>query len=206
MPCYWTVTLTVVFAAMPPLVPVTVTTYVPAEVPPEVVTAGVPPHPIAAVAAIKLSTTRLSSACQFFRRRGSPNSSTAAASVPPPPKVRKRSSGLWSAAVEEPVVFTVSVAVTAVPPEIALGWPAEQVGGSTAPAGLDVTEQASATLPVNPPEGVMVIVDVPVDPGEAIVIAGPVNVNPVLTVTAFTVTGIVAVSTALPDVPVTVAV
>jgi hypothetical protein len=39
----------------------------------------------------------------------------------------------------------------------------------------------------------MVIVEVPVPPGEAMVTAGPATVNPVAAVTAFTVTGMLAV-------------
>ena len=74
-----------------------------------------------------------------------------------------------------------------------MGWLAEQVGGSTAPDGLEVIAQVIATVPVNPPAGVMVMVEVPVSPGEAIVTAGPLSVNPEGTVTAFTVNGMVAV-------------
>ena len=51
-----------------------------------------------------------------------------------------------------------------------------QVGGSTAPAG-PVTVHASATVPVKPPLGVTVIVDVPVAPGEAMLNAVFVSVK-----------------------------
>jgi hypothetical protein len=66
------------------------------------------------------------------------------------------------------VVLTVSVAVTAAVPEIAAGAVTEQVGISTAPAGLPVTAQVRATVPVKPPLGVIVTVDVPVFPGDEI--------------------------------------
>ena len=65
------------------------------------------------------------------------------------------------AGVDAAVVLTVSVAVTAPVPEIAVGAVAEQVGASTASAGLAVTAQVSVTVPVNPPVGVTVMVEVP---------------------------------------------
>ena len=61
----------------------------------------------------------------------------------------------------------VSVAVTGAVPEIAVGADTEQVGASTTPAGLPVTAQVRATVPVKPPLGVSVIVEVPVAPGDA---------------------------------------
>jgi hypothetical protein len=61
------------------------------------------------------------------------------------------------AGVDAAVVLTVSVAVTAPVPEIAVGAVAEQVGGSTADAGLAVTAQVSAKVPVKPPFGVTVM-------------------------------------------------
>jgi hypothetical protein len=86
---------------------------------------------------------------------------TASAPPPPNPTMRKGS----RAELDGPVVLTVKVDVTAVPPVIADGCVAEQVGGSTAPAGLEVTEQAMTTVPVNPPPGVMVRVEVVALPG-----------------------------------------
>lgn len=56
-----------------------------------------------------------------------------------------------------------SVEVTAPVPEIAAGWEAEHVGESVAPDGPAVIAQVNATLPVNPPLGVSVMVEV-VDP------------------------------------------
>jgi len=64
------------------------------------------------------------------------------------------------------VVLTVSIADTAVVPVMAGGAATEQVGGSTAVAG-PVTVQESATEPVKPPLGLIVIVEVPLTPGVA---------------------------------------
>ena len=59
--------------------------------------------------------------------------------------------------------------------------PKLKVGGSVAPLGLDVTAAVSATLPVKPPEGVTVMVEVfPVVAPGATVTAAPVIVNPEL--------------------------
>ena len=56
-------------------------------------------------------------------------------------------------------VLKVRVAVTG-PPEIGGGWVAVQVGASTAPDAVGPTTHVSATLPVNPPPGVTVTVEV----------------------------------------------
>ena len=76
------------------------------------------------------------------------------------------------------VVLTVSVVVTAVAPVIAGGDAVEHVGGSASPVGPPATEQLRATLPVNPPLGVIVIVDVADAPADAMVTAAPVIVKP----------------------------
>ena len=60
----------------------------------------------------------------------------------------------------------VSLAVTAWVPDMAEGWETVQVGGSTAPAGLLLIAQVRATVPVNPPAGVMVMVEDPEPPAE----------------------------------------
>ena len=62
-------------------------------------------------------------------------------------------------------VVTVSVAVAACVPEIAAGWLTEHVGGAAAPDAPLLTAHASATLPVNPPPGATVIVEVVEPPG-----------------------------------------
>jgi hypothetical protein len=72
----------------------------------------------------------------------------------------------------------VSVAITAVAPVIAGGAVTEHVGTSTAPMGLPVTAQLRATLPVNPPLGLIVMVDVAFGPGDAMVTAVPLSVKP----------------------------
>jgi hypothetical protein len=89
------------------------------------------------------------------------------------------------------VVEMVSVAVTAEAPVIVTGLvePKLSAGRSWAPLGLDVTVAPSATLPVKPPAGVTVMVDVfPVVAPFAIVTAAPliVKLEPtaVVTVTA----------------------
>jgi hypothetical protein len=60
------------------------------------------------------------------------------------------------------VVVIVSVAVPAVAPVMFTGVvdPKLNVGGSVPPPGPDVTAAVSATLPVNPPAGVTLIVEV----------------------------------------------
>ena len=73
------------------------------------------------------------------------------------------------------VLFTVSVAVTAVAPVIAGGVVTRQVGTSVAPDGVLVTAQASATAPVKPPLGVTVIVEVAGVPGVTFVMATPLS-------------------------------
>ena len=76
------------------------------------------------------------------------------------------------------MVLTVRVALTALAPVIAGGAETEHVGASTPPAGVLVTAQLKATLPVKPPLGVIVTVDVGLGPGDAIVIAVPLSANP----------------------------
>ena len=67
----------------------------------------------------------------------------------------------WAAAAAAAVVLMVSVAVTAVAPVIAGGAETEHLGASTAPMGLPETAQLKATVPVKPPPGLIVMVDVP---------------------------------------------
>jgi hypothetical protein len=92
-------------------------------------------------------------------------------------------------------VVIVMVAVAGSAPVIAEGWVVEHVGKSVAPAVLAATAQASVTLPVNPPVGVKVKVEVPLVPAAkaAISVALSAKVGSRGTVT-------------VPDVAVTVAV
>src|SRR4029077_1459431 len=82
-------------------------------------------------------------------------------------------------------------------------WVTEQIGGSTELAG-PVTVHESDTLPVKPPLGVTVIVEVPVAPGEAMVTVVLVRVKFGATGRAVTVRGMFVVSVAPPEAPVTV--
>ena len=95
------------------------------------------------------------------------------------------------------------VEVTAPAPETTAGWAAVHVGGSIAPAGLEVRAQVSITVPVKPPLGVTVMEEVALPPAVAIVAGAPLNVN---TEGRLTVTGTVAVWETPPAVPVIVTV
>ena len=108
---------------------------------------------------------------------------------------------VYDPAVVVDVVFTVRVEVTAdVPETIAVVGFRLQVAGLVAPEG-GVTEQARATFPVNPPEGVTEIVEVPELPAVRVIAPLFERVKFCAAVT-FTVT--VAVCVIDPDVPVTV--
>ena len=88
--------------------------------------------------------------------------------------------GYASEAVVGAVVEMVRVAGTPVVPVMLTGLvePKLQVGGFTAPAGLEVMAAASVTLPVKPPTGVTVMVDVfPEDAPAATETAVPVSVR-----------------------------
>lgn len=76
------------------------------------------------------------------------------------------------------MVVIVRVAATAAAPTMAGGVGTEHAGASIAPMGLPTTAQLRVTLPVKPPLGLMVMVDVTLVPGDAMVIAVPLNVKP----------------------------
>jgi hypothetical protein len=104
--------------------------------------------------------------------------------------------GWTRAALVAAVVEMMSVAVPAVAPAILAGLvePKLKVGGYWAPAGLEVTAAVSATLPVKPPAGVMVMADVfPVVAPFAIVTAVPLIVK-------LEVAAVVTVTEVAPDV------
>ena len=71
----------------------------------------------------------------------------------------------------------VRVEVTAAAPEMAAGWETVHVGGSIAPAGLEVTAQATDTMPVKPPLGVIVTVEVALAPADATLAEVPLSVK-----------------------------
>ena len=54
----------------------------------------------------------------------------------------------------------VIIEVTACVPEIAAGWVTEHVGASIPPGAMATTAHVSATVPVKPPLGVIVSVEV----------------------------------------------
>jgi hypothetical protein len=99
------------------------------------------------------------------------------ASVAPPAKYLRTPGRSGNARVPlvGAVVETVRVAVPALAPVIMTGLvePKLTVGRSCAPTGLDVTAAVSVTLPVKPPLGVTVIVDVPLPPGLEILMLPP---------------------------------
>jgi hypothetical protein len=107
---------------------------------------------------------------------------SSAAMAAPPPTVMIPFNGLLCGAMypvavdaaDAAVVLTVSVAITATVPVIDACGITEQLAGSTAPAG-PVTAQLSATLPIKPPAGVIVIIEVPLAPGDAILTAVLLN-------------------------------
>lgn len=105
--------------------------------------------------------------------------------------------------MDGPVVLMVIVEVTASAAEMTAGGAAVHVGGSIAPAGLEVTAQARVTVPVKPPLGVTVIVEVVLPPADATVAAVPLRVK---TAGRTIVTGTVVVSETPPAVPITVTV
>lgn len=83
--------------------------------------------------------------------------------APPVPYHRAAGfAGCWLAPTDEGVVTMISVAVVGLDPETAisaLDGVQLKVGKSSAPVGLFVTAALSATVPENPPDGVIVMVD-----------------------------------------------
>jgi len=101
----------------------------------------------------------------------------------------------------------VRVDVTAVEPVMAGGAVTVQVGRYCAPLGLEVTAQVSATVPVYPPVGVTVMLDVADAPGASLAMATPLREKPGGGgATPLTVTATVVVWVMVPETPVTVTV
>jgi hypothetical protein len=99
----------------------------------------------------------------LLRRAGMPKSKMQARAAPPSVyQGNPRCIGLASGALVAAVVETVRVAVPELEPVMFTGVvePKLKVGGYWAPAGLDVMAAVSTTLPVKPPLGVTVIVEV----------------------------------------------
>jgi hypothetical protein len=175
-PCfsYSMLTSIVAVAFMEPLVPVTVTVYSPAVVPPCVCWDTLPlvlEHPLAPRRNAPSRRTPIRD--RLERRRGTMRNTNAASMLPPPTENRE----CRSAAAGAGDVDKVSVAVTAFVPLMEGGWLTEQAGGSTALNGVVAMAQDKATAPVKPPLGVMVMVEVPLDPLDLMVTAVPVKAN-----------------------------
>jgi hypothetical protein len=135
-------------------VPVTVKVYAPAVVPgllwpppPPLL----PPHP-AKLPSTTIATRTPSIDRQLRRRAGMPMNTRNASSAPAPPPVQPRplpNLGQANALLEAAVVFTVTVAVPLVVPELRFTaeLAPEQVGRSVAPVGDEVSAQVSVTAP-----------------------------------------------------------
>jgi hypothetical protein len=107
---------------------------------------------------------------------------------------------------DAPVVLTMSAAATADVLLINSGVATEQLGALTAPDGLLVRAQLSATLPVKPPVGVIVIVEAPLAPGDAIVTPVLLSAKPGAATGGGTVTVKLVVSLIRAETPVNVTV
>ena len=143
--------------------------------------AFVPPHPIAALIKVAI-VSKLSCVIVLHRRMGNPKKGSDAMAIRAPPAAVTRGgycvrAALWVAA-DAAVVLMVSVAVTAAGPVIAGGAVTEHVGASAPPVGPPVTAQLRATLPVKPPLGLIVTVEVLFGPGAEMVIPALVRVKP----------------------------
>lgn len=192
---------------MLPDVPVTVTVYAPGVVP------GLPPPPLPPLLPPpphadrpppmeRSSRSMPARDCHLRRFDGMPNSRTSASAAPP-------ADGqidffvLLRDVVVAAVVFTVSVVVCAAVPVIVTDAGMLHVAGSLAAVGE--MEQARLTAPVNPFEGVSVIVDVlPVVAPGAMVTAVPEIARPGAGA-ARTLMVSVVVAFTVPEIPVMVA-
>lgn len=177
--------MTVPASVSAPDVPVAVTVYIPAVVAGrkavQVPDPFPPPHAITPVVRAARRVNIPSMVRQLRRRAGMPMSRMQAKAAPPP----AYHGTLWRVeeVAEQPmacVVVMVRLAVPAVAPAMLTGVvePKLKVGGFTAPAGPEVTAAVSATLPVKPPDGVTVMMEMfPVVAPAVTVTAVPVTVK-----------------------------
>lgn len=170
---YWTVRETVPDCVIAPEVPVTVTVYVPSVVPelpppPPPPPPPLPPLPHAEITPVKetSSTSIPSIICRVRRRVGMPRSRMHARAAPPADGQKNFLAGLRADVAA--VVFTVRITVFAVEPLIVAEAGMVHVAGSLTAAGVMV--QLNVIDPVNPFDGVKVIVDVfpVIAPGETV--------------------------------------
>jgi hypothetical protein len=161
------------------------------------------PHPMTIVANAP-SSNRLSRVFVRRLRKGNPKNRNAA-KAPPTPSANirlcwsRKAVTVWPDALDEllaAVVLTVSVAVTAAVPVMAGGAATEQVGRSTAVVG-PVTVQESATEPVKPLLGLIVIIEVPLAPGVAMLTVVLVSAKLGARAVTVTVTLVLAMTTPL---------
>ena len=162
-----------------------------------------PPQPTAAMETNRTSSPRIAS--QLRRRLGMPKRKTSARAVPPADG--QNSLLVRLRALVGAVVETVNVEVSAEVPVMSTeAGERLQVAGSLAAVG--VTAQVKATVPVNPPDGVTLMVDVLPEVAPAVTVMLPLLVRanePVgAAVVTVRVTGVVSV--VVPEVPVTVTV
>ena len=126
---------------------------------------------------------------------GSAKSSKHAAMAPAPPGQRMRELGEFDALPDDEVVAIVSVAVAAEDPVILTGLvePKLSTGRFVAPAGCAAIVAVSITLPVNPPDGVTVIVEVLPEVAPALTLSATAPIAKLAG------TGAVTVTVAVPD-------
>ena len=180
--CYSTFSVTVPLAVAVPEVPVTVMMYVPGVVgeiiKPQFFALPQPETPADKPTARSVSASH----APQRRRRGTAMSKITARAAPPGTAHGVlRSPALLNSQPTPAVVAMVNVAVPALKPVMFTGVvePKLNVGAFTAPLGSEVSAAVSATLPVNPPVGVTVMVDVfPVVAPAATVTGVPVIVKP----------------------------
>jgi hypothetical protein len=130
---------------------------------PEFVVPPSPPPHASTLPAMATRSATTPSRLRQLRRAGTPKSTRQARIAPPAAyQCAPGRLGWFIALLVDPDVVTVSVAVPAAVPEMLTGLlePKLKVGNSEAPLWPEVMAAVSATLPVNPPDGVIVMVAV----------------------------------------------